>query len=127
MTSPFLFRRSVRPRFPCSRGACAFNLDLLANSLRTVVCKRETRRIVSMEKEARGMRLHLEDVLGNAQYGIPKGRAVSGDFHRGDEALIADGECSATSLNYGLLPQGTAGGRRTLQSPPLLGLKYRSG
>ncbi|MCZ6795885.1 MAG: hypothetical protein O7J95_19935 [Planctomycetota bacterium] len=56
-----------------------------------VVREQETRRIRSMSRSADGVLLRVEDFFGHEQYGIPSGRPISGDFHPGDEVLIADG------------------------------------
>ena len=59
--------------------------------LPNIVRERETRRIATMKTRERAIVLGVEDVFGNHQYGIPAGRAVSEDYHPGDEVLIADG------------------------------------
>src|SRR5262249_5467278 len=48
-------------------------------------------RIAAIEKQGNGVLLHVEDIFGHEQYGIPTGRWVSEDYHVGDEVLIADG------------------------------------
>jgi hypothetical protein len=65
--------------------------SFLPQRLPNIVRERETRRISSMESRERALVLHVEDVFGNEQYGIPRGRPVSDDYHPGDEVLIADG------------------------------------
>jgi hypothetical protein len=67
----------------------------LSWNLPNVVRERETRRIVAMEKRDEGILLRLEDFFGHEQYGIPSGRALSGDYRPGDEVLIADGVSDA--------------------------------
>ena len=56
-----------------------------------VVRERETRRIVTIERQDAGMLLRVEDFFGHEQYGIAAGRSLAEDYHPGDEVLIADG------------------------------------
>jgi len=65
--------------------------SFLAVNLPNIVRERETRRIAAMEPREGGVLLRVEDVFGHRQYGIPAGRPVAEDYHRGDEVLIADG------------------------------------
>ncbi len=60
-----------------------------------IVRERETRRIVSIKESKKGVILKVEDFFGHEQYGIESGRPLSGDYHKGDEILIADGIQSA--------------------------------
>lgn len=55
------------------------------------VRERETRRIRAIEKRDDGLALRVEDVFGIEQYGVEKNRPLAGDYHEGDEVLIADG------------------------------------
>jgi hypothetical protein len=59
--------------------------------LPNIVRERETRRIAVMMTGKSAIVLGVEDVFGNHQYGIHASRAVSDDYHPGDEVLIADG------------------------------------
>jgi hypothetical protein len=63
--------------------------------LPNVLRERETRRITAIEPKGDALLLHVEDVFGHEQYGIPSGRPVSEDYHPGDEVTLADGEASA--------------------------------
>jgi hypothetical protein len=60
-------------------------------NLPNIVRERETRRITSIESAAQGTTLRVEDFLGHEQYGISSDRPICGDYHPGDEVLIADG------------------------------------
>ncbi len=60
-----------------------------------LVRERETRRISKIESDEEGVVLTVEDFFGHAQYGIPANRPLRGDYHPGDEILIADGLQSA--------------------------------
>ncbi len=60
-------------------------------NLPNVVRERETRRIAAIEPRDKTLVLRVEDFFGHQQYGIPDGRPVADDYHRGDEVLIADG------------------------------------
>jgi hypothetical protein len=64
---------------------------LLPQGLPNVVREVETRRISKIEPKEGQTVLHVEDVFGHEQYGVPAGRRVSDDYHTGDEVLIADG------------------------------------
>ena len=68
---------------------------LLAQRLPNIVRELETRRIVSVEPHDRGTLLKVEDFFGHEQYGIESNRPLSGDYHEGDEVLIADGVSDA--------------------------------
>lgn len=59
--------------------------------LPNIVRERETRRIASIGPRDGKVVLHLEDVFGHEQYGVPPGRPVADDYHPGDEVLVADG------------------------------------
>jgi Glycosyl hydrolases family 39 len=70
----------------------AFRPDsFLPVMLPNIVRERETRRIAEMKMRESVVVLSVEDVFGHNQYSIPAGRAVSEDYHPGDEVLIADG------------------------------------
>ena len=66
----------------------------LPQNLPNIVRERETRRISAIEL-AEGRLLHVEDVFGHEQYGIPAGRPLGEDYHVGDEVLVADGVSDA--------------------------------
>lgn len=68
---------------------------LLPHGLPNIVCERETRRIAAMDPHDGGVLLHVEDVFGHQQYGIPANRPLSEDYHPGDEVLVADGVSDA--------------------------------
>jgi hypothetical protein len=74
----------------------------LDTKLPNIVRERETRRIVTVEKDKGGVRLCVEDFFGHQQYGIPSGRPLSTDYHSGDEVLIADGEHDARAKVVGV-------------------------
>jgi hypothetical protein len=59
--------------------------------LPNIVRERETRRIAAIQERPDGLVLRLEDFFGHDQYGTPTGRPLSGDYHAGDEVLVADG------------------------------------
>jgi hypothetical protein len=59
-------------------------------SLPNIVREWETRRIVSIESRANEAVLTVEDFFGHEQYGITSNRPLSGDYHPGDEVLVAD-------------------------------------
>jgi hypothetical protein len=63
----------------------------LPQRLPNIVRERETRRVAALEAKGDEVVLKLEDVFGGDQYGVPAGRPPAGDFHPGDEVLIADG------------------------------------
>lgn len=65
--------------------------------LPNVACERETRRITAVEKHDKGVLLRVEDFFGHQQYGIPSNRPLSGDYHVGDEVLVADSASDARS------------------------------
>ncbi len=65
--------------------------EFLSGNLPNVVRELETRRITAMDEGEGHVTLHLEDFFGHEQYGIPAGRALTADYHPGDEVLIADG------------------------------------
>src|SRR5690606_23523197 len=65
------------------------------NILPNVVREKETRRITTIEPGNDAVVLQVEDCYGNEQYGIASNRPLSGDYHPGDEVLIADGINSA--------------------------------
>jgi len=75
---------------------------LLAPNLPNIVRERETRRIVAIEPREDGTALRVEDFFGHAQYGIASGRAPSGDYHPGDEVLVADGKHDARAKVIGV-------------------------
>lgn len=58
--------------------------------LPNLVRERETRRITAIDRQAATVVLHVEDFFGHEQYGIPSNRPLSGDYHPGDEILVAD-------------------------------------
>jgi hypothetical protein len=64
---------------------------LFDHQVPNIVRERETRRITALADRPDGILLHLEDVFGHEQYGIPAGKPLSDDYHPGDEVLIADG------------------------------------
>jgi hypothetical protein len=68
---------------------------LLSGALPNVVRERETRRIIAMEEQAKGILLRVEDFFGHKQYGIASGRPLSEDYRAGDEVLISDGLSNA--------------------------------
>lgn len=63
----------------------------LAVNLPNIVHKRETRRIAAIALINNELVLSVEDFFGHQQYGIPSGRKLGEDYHKGDEVLIADG------------------------------------
>ena len=63
----------------------------LLNRLPNIVRERETRRITAVEDQPGGTLLRVEDFFGHEQYGIASGRPLAGDYHPGDEVLVADG------------------------------------
>ena len=69
----------------------------LSQGLPNIVRERETRRIAAIESHDGAALLRVEDVFGGSQYGIEPGRPISGDYHPGDEVLIADGIADATA------------------------------
>ncbi|MCP4785345.1 MAG: hypothetical protein GY903_30355 [Fuerstiella sp.] len=62
----------------------------MMGSLPNIVREWETRRIVSLESRANEAVLTVEDFFGHEQYGITSNRPLSGDYHPGDEVLVAD-------------------------------------
>lgn len=64
---------------------------LMPQRLPNIVREVETRQIAAIEPGEGETVLRVEDVFGHEQYGVPAGRPLSGDFHPGDEVLIADG------------------------------------
>lgn len=60
-----------------------------------LVRERETRRIRAMEPHENGTLLRVEDFFGHEQYGIESNRPLAGDYHAGDEVLVADGVSDA--------------------------------
>ena len=60
-------------------------------ALPNIVRERETRRIVAIEESGNDVLLRAEDFFGHEQYGIASNRPLAGDYHPGDEILIADG------------------------------------
>jgi len=60
-----------------------------------IVREKQTRRITAVTRRENDVLLSVEDFFGCEQYGIEPGRALSGDYHAGDEVLIADGFESA--------------------------------
>lgn len=64
-------------------------------ALPNIVRERETRRIAAVEKDENGILLRVEDFFGHEQYGIASNRPLAGDYHPGDEILIADGVSDA--------------------------------
>ena len=69
--------------------------EFLSGGQPNIVRERETRRIAAMEKRPDGTLLRVEDFFGCQQYGIAPHRPLAGDYHPGDEVLIADGIHSA--------------------------------
>lgn len=69
--------------------------QFLSGNLPNLVRERETRRITAIRPNEATILLEVEDFFGHEQYGIPAGRPLSGDYHPGDEVLIADGVHSA--------------------------------
>ena len=67
----------------------------LSGNLPNAVRELQTRRITKIQTRPDEILLHVEDFFGHQQYGIPSGRPVSDDYHRGDEVLIADGVSDA--------------------------------
>lgn len=65
--------------------------EFLPRNLPNIVRERETRRITAIERRENAIALRIEDFFGHAQYGIAANRPLSGDYHAGDEVLIADG------------------------------------
>ena len=65
--------------------------EFLKPNLPNLVRERETRRVKAIEPGANETLLRVEDFFGHEQYGIASGRPLSGDYHAGDEVLIADG------------------------------------
>ncbi len=65
--------------------------SFLAVNLPNIVRERETRRIAAIEPRESKVALHVEDVFGHAQYGIPARRPIAEDYRPGHEVLIADG------------------------------------
>ncbi len=63
----------------------------LSGGLPNVVRERETRRIIAIQNHDKGRLLRVEDFFGHEQYEIASDRPLSGDYHAGDEVLIADG------------------------------------
>jgi hypothetical protein len=59
--------------------------------LPNIVRERETRRIATIQPVKGAVVLHLEDLFGHEQYGIAGGRPADGDYHPGEEVLVADG------------------------------------
>lgn len=68
---------------------------LITWALPNIVRERETRRIAAIEKSDNGILLRVEDFFGHEQYGIVSNRPLAGDYHPGDEVLIADGVSDA--------------------------------
>lgn len=60
-------------------------------NLPNIVRERESRCITKMEDHDGNIVLHVEDVVGREQFGVPADRPVGDDYHPGDEVLIADG------------------------------------
>ena len=67
------------------------NTDPWSFQLPCIVRELETRRIAAITTVTDGFLLKVEDFLGHEQYGIPTGRALSEDYRKGYEILIADG------------------------------------
>ena len=55
-----------------------------------IVRELETRRIVKIDEKENGMLLSLTDFFGHEQYGITSNRALSLDYHPGNEVQITD-------------------------------------
>lgn len=74
-----------------------YQRQFFPNRLPNIVRERETRRIRAVDTNGKGndIVLRVEDVFGNAQYGIAANRPLAGDYHPGDEVLVADGVHSA--------------------------------
>jgi hypothetical protein len=64
-------------------------------NLPNVVREHESRRIAAIDVQGDSATLRLEDIFGHAQYGIAANRPIAGDFHPGDEVIVADGDHSA--------------------------------
>ena len=64
-------------------------------ALPNIVREQETRRIAAIDKTDNGILLRVEDFFGHEQYGIGSNRPLAGDYHPGDEILIADGVSDA--------------------------------
>jgi hypothetical protein len=81
-----------------------------------IVREKETRRITAIARRNDHVLLTVEDFFGHPQYGIASDRPLSGDYHKGDEILIADGRQSARAR---LLDTDDAGAVRvTAFAPP---------
>ncbi len=65
--------------------------DFLKPNLPNIVRERETRRVTAIKSAGGETVLRVEDFFGHEQYAIASGGPLSGDYHAGDEVLIADG------------------------------------
>lgn len=96
---------SVRKEYPrtlslvrdISPTGVEYAKQFLAWQMPNIVRERQTRRIIAIEKRNDGMLLRVEDFFGHEQYGIESNRSLAGDYHPGDEVLVADGAHSATT------------------------------
>ena len=72
---------------------------LLPFELPNVVHERETRRItdITPDPDGRSARLTVADVFGSEQHGVEPNRPLGGDYHAGDEVLVADGVRDASA------------------------------
>jgi len=66
-------------------------ISLFPVQLPNIVRERETRHISAIATDGDRSLLTVEDLAGHEQYGIASNRPLSGDFHPGDEILVADG------------------------------------
>src|ERR1035437_10089278 len=66
--------------------------SIITWALPNIVRERETRCIAAIEDHpGDGKLLRVEDFFGHEQYGIESNRPLAGDYHAGDEILVADG------------------------------------
>ncbi|WP_435016915.1 GH39 family glycosyl hydrolase [Tundrisphaera sp. TA3] len=91
---------------------------LLGFELPNIVRERETRRIAAIETAEGETVLRVEDVFGGHQYGIEPGRPISGDYHPGDEVLIADGIADATARVIAVDDRGRSVRVTPIKAPP---------